>query len=106
MKLAIFTVLAVLASGASAGGGAQPEGTPPADSPAAARLDDAKCQTVWTMNEREGDTLSTEKAAQTAGFFISNFKMVDTNNDSEISQDEFKEGCKRGWVLEPEKTAR
>jgi Ca2+-binding EF-hand superfamily protein len=46
------------------------------------------------MTERQGDILSKDKATP----FIVNFEMVDTNKDGKISQDEFKEGCKNGWV--------
>jgi hypothetical protein len=48
------------------------------------------------MTEREGDILSEGKAAP----FIVNFKMVDTDRDGWITQDEFKQGCKNGWVQE------
>lgn len=101
MKILTFTVLAMLlsASYAFAGGGApvpkQPEGGPPSGRPGAV-LDDAKCQTVWSMTQREGDTLSGDKAAP----FIVNFKMVDTDGDGKVTQDEFKEGCKKGFVQE------
>jgi hypothetical protein len=54
-------------------------------------LDENKCETVW-RTERQGDTLSQDKAAP----FIVNFQMVDTNNDSKVTQDEFMEGCKKG----------
>jgi EF hand domain-containing protein len=52
--------------------------------------------TAWNMTEREGDILSEGKAAP----FIVNFKMVDTDRDGWITQDEFKQGCKNGWVQE------
>ena len=101
MKLATFTALATLLSAgyAFAGGGApvpkKPEGGPPSGRPGAI-LDDAKCQTVWGLTERQGDTLSKDKAAP----FIVNFQMVDTNSDGKITQDEFQEGCKKGWIQE------
>jgi EF hand len=99
MKFATFTALAMLLSAgyAFAGGGAPvPEGSQaaaPSGRPSAV-LDDAKCQAIWNMTERQGDTLSKDKATP----FIVNFEMVDTNKDGKISQDEFKEGCKNGWV--------
>jgi EF hand domain-containing protein len=101
MKLATFAVLTIVlsASSAFAGAGApvpeKPEGGPPSGRPGAI-LDDAKCEAVWSMTQREGDTLSEGKAAP----FIVNFKMVDTNNDGKITHDEFKEGCKKGLVQE------
>ena len=101
MKIVMFTMVVTLftATYALAGGGAPvpatPEGGPPSGRPGAV-LDDAKCQSVWSMTEREGDTLSGDKAAP----FIVNFKMVDTNGDAKITQDEFKDGCKKGLVQE------
>jgi EF-hand domain len=52
------------------------------------------------MTEREGEILSEGKAAP----FIVNFKMVDTDRDGWITQNEFKQGCKNGWVQEKSAT--
>ena len=99
MKLATCAALAVLlaAGPAFAGAGApvppKPEGGPPSGRPGPV-LDEAKCKTVWSLTERQGDTLSQDKAAP----FIVNFQMVDTNNDGKVTQDEFLEGCKKGLV--------
>jgi hypothetical protein len=101
MKTPTFTALMIVLSAgyAFAGAGApvpaKPEGGPPSGRPGAV-LDEAKCQTVWSLTERQGDTLAADKAAP----FIVNFKMVDTNNDGKITEDEFKQGCKNGWVQE------
>jgi hypothetical protein len=101
MKLATVAALATLLSAgyAFAGGGAPvppvPEGGAPSGRPSAV-LDEAKCDSVWNMTEREGDILSEGKAAP----FILNFKMVDTDRDGWITQDEFKQGCKNGLVQE------
>lgn len=84
---------------AFAGGGAPVPATPKggdASGRPGAVLDDAKCQTVWSLTERQGDVLSEDKAAP----FIVNFQMVDTDGNGKISQDEFKQGCKNGWVQE------
>ena len=90
-------VLMCSASFAFAGGGApvppEPKGGDASGRPAAV-LDDARCQTVWSLTEREGDVLSQNKAAP----FIVNFTMVDTDGNGKISQDEFKQGCKAGLV--------
>jgi hypothetical protein len=60
-------------------------------------LDDAQCKNVWSMTEREGDTLSADKASP----FIVNFKIVDMNGDGKISWDEFKAACGKGLVSKP-----
>jgi hypothetical protein len=100
MKFVTLTSALILlsASYAVAGPGAG-EPKEPADPPSgrpAAVLDDAKCANVWSMTQREGDTLSQGKAAP----FIINFKMVDADSDGKISEAEFKDGCKKGLVQE------
>jgi hypothetical protein len=100
MRLVTLTSVAFLFSAgyALAGPGAG-EPREPADPPSgrpAAILDDAKCESVWSLTEREGDTLSEGKAAP----FIVNFKLVDADGDGQISEAEFKEGCKQGLVQE------
>jgi hypothetical protein len=101
MKLATVAALAIMfgTSSAYAGAGApvpeKPEGGPPSGRPGAI-LDEAKCKSVWSLTERQGDTLSQDKAAP----FIVNFEMVDTDKDGKVNQDEFLEGCKKGLVQE------
>jgi hypothetical protein len=101
MKLIALATFALLAGGsyALAGAGApvpeKPEGGPPSGRPGPV-LDDAKCTAVWEITEREGDVLVADKAAP----FIANFEMVDTDKDGKVTQAEFKEGCKNGWVQE------
>jgi hypothetical protein len=100
MRLITLTSALVLlsASYAVAGPGAG-EPKEPADPPSGrptAILDESKCASVWSMTQREGDTLSEGQAAP----FIVNFKMVDTDGDGKITQAEFKEGCKNGLVQE------
>jgi hypothetical protein len=84
------------AGSALAGAGApvpeKPEGGSPSGRPGAV-LDADKCKAVWSVTEREGDTLSQDKAAP----FIVNFEMVDTSKDGKISQEEFNDGCAKGW---------
>ena len=101
MKLTTLSALAVLlGSGyALAGGGAPvppiPESSPPSGRPSGI-LDDAKCQSIWSLTERDGEVLAADKAAP----FVTNFHMVDTDGDGKVTADEFKKGCKSGWVEE------
>jgi len=101
MKRATFSVLALLlgAGYALAGGGAPvpaiPESSPPSGRPSAV-LDDTKCQAVWSLTERQGDALYADKAAP----FVTNFHMVDTDGDGKVTVNEFKTGCKDGWIEE------
>jgi hypothetical protein len=57
-------------------------------------LNESKCQQAWQAAGPDGDTLS-ESAAKP---YLLNFAAVDTSNDREISQDEWKAGCNKGWV--------
>ena len=100
MKLAAVTnVVFLLSAGSALAGPGSGEPKEPAD-PASGRpgvmLDDAKCASVWGLTERDGDTLSEDKAAP----FVVNFKLVDANADGKISEAEFKDGCKKGMVQE------
>ena len=101
MKFAAVAVLVALigADTVYAGAGApvppKPEGGPPSGRPGVV-LDQTKCMSVWSVTEREGDTLAQDKAAP----FIVNFEMVDTNKDGKVSHDEFMDGCKKGLVQE------
>ena len=45
-----------------------------------------------------GDTLAKDKAVP----YVVNFQMVDTDNNGSISQEEFKTGCGKGWIQEPD----
>jgi hypothetical protein len=98
VTLATATLL-MSASLAFAGAGApvppKAEGGPPSGRPTAV-LDEAKCQSVWSLTQREGDTLVEDNAAP----FIVNFKLVDTNHDGKITEAEFKAGCQNGLVQE------
>jgi hypothetical protein len=101
MKITTLSTLALLlGSGyALAGAGAPvppiPESSPPSGRPSAV-LDDAKCEAVWNLTQRQGDVLYADKAAP----FVTNWHMVDTDGDGKVTADEFKKGCKGGWVEE------
>jgi hypothetical protein len=85
-----FTTIAAAALVLSAGTAMaeDPSGRP------GAVLSEDQCKEVWSMTERDGDTLSKDKAEP----FVLNYEMVDTNNDKSISQDEFMKGCNKGWI--------
>ena len=100
MKIAIFTgALFLITAGhalAGPGAGEPKEAAVPTSGRPGAVLDEAKCASVWRLTERDGDTLSEDKAAP----FIVNFKLVDANSDGKISEAEFNDGCKKGLVQE------
>jgi sporulation protein YlmC with PRC-barrel domain len=100
MKLAIVTgALFLITAGhalAGPGAGEPKEPADPTSGRPGAVLDEAKCASVWSLTEREGDTLSEAKATP----FVVNFKLVDANADGKISEAEFKDGCKKGLVQE------
>ena len=98
MRLATFAAVMLLGAGSAlAGGGApvpsQPTGGDPSGRPSAI-LDDAACAEVWSLTQRDGDTLSEGQAAP----FIVNFNLVDADGNGQISEAEFKDGCKKGLV--------
>ena len=100
MKLALVTSgLFLIGAGhalAGPGAGEPKEPADPTSGRPGAVLDEAKCASVWSLTEREGDTLSEAKATP----FVVNFKLVDANADGKISEAEFKDGCKKGLVQE------
>ena len=57
-------------------------------------LNDAQCQTVWTMASPNGAAISKDQAVP----YIVNFSMVDADGDGTITADEFKAGCGKGMV--------
>jgi hypothetical protein len=96
-----MTMILLGTSWAFAGAGAPvPEGSqnPPSSGRPSAALDDAKCGSVWKMASPNGDTLVKDKAVP----FVVNFEMVDTDKDGKVSADEFKAGCGKGWIQEPD----
>lgn len=68
--------------------------TPSASGRPSAILDDAQCQNIWKEAASSAETLSAEAATP----YVANFRRVDADNDGKISQAEFTEGCKLGWV--------
>jgi hypothetical protein len=98
-RVLLATTLLLTSAGFALAGPGSGEPTTPANPSSgrpAAVLDDAKCANVWSLTQRQGDTLSEGEAAP----FIVNFKQVDANGDGKISEAEFKDGCKKGLVQE------
>jgi hypothetical protein len=96
-RVLLATTLLLSSAGfAFAGPGSGDPATPadPSSGRPAAVLDDAQCSDVWSLTQRQGDTLTEGEAAP----FIVNFKLVDANADGKISEAEFKDGCKKGLV--------
>lgn len=99
MKLTTLTSLVLLCSAtyAFAGGGAPvPEGSQE-DAPSGRPgnvLSEADCTKAWETAGPDGDTLSKEKATP----FVLNFQMVDSSKDAKITQEEWNEGCSKGWI--------
>jgi hypothetical protein len=96
-RVLLATTLLLATAGLAFAGPGSGEPVTPAD-PSSGRpsavLDDAQCSDVWSLTQRQGDTLTEGEAAP----FIVNFKLVDANADGKISQAEFKDGCKKGLV--------
>lgn len=101
--VAISTTVLLLSTGIALAGPGAGEPREPADPPSgrpAAVLDEAQCGELWTMTERQGDTLSEGQAAP----YIVNFGLVDANDDGQISEAEFQDGCDQGLVQQAEAT--
>jgi hypothetical protein len=78
-KLATVASLAVLGAGLAG--------------PAAA-LDQDKCADLWNRAAQQNDSLSLGEAGQ----YIVDFNQVDTDGNGQISETEFKDGCKNDLV--------
>jgi len=57
-------------------------------------LDPSQCNAAWSMASPNGETLSEGKAVD----YVIDFTMVDSNQDGQISQDEFNKACSNGLV--------
>jgi hypothetical protein len=107
MRVTTLTAVMLISAAtyAFAGGGAPvPEGSQkddPSGRPGKV-LSEAECTEAWETAGPDGDTLSKDKATP----FILNFEMVDTSKDAEISADEWKDGCAKGWVSADAATAK
>jgi hypothetical protein len=55
-------------------------------------LEEAECTAVW--KEAGGADLTAEQAKAR----VTNFEQVDKDNDGKITNAEFTEGCKAGWI--------
>jgi hypothetical protein len=57
-------------------------------------LDPSQCNKAWSMASPNGETLDQGKAVD----YVINFTMVDSNQDGQISKDEFNAACDKGLV--------
>jgi hypothetical protein len=90
MRLATLTSAALLLSAGCAL--AQGTNTMTSGRPSAV-LDDAQCQTVWTMASPNGEPYRKIRLP-----YIVNFSMVDVDGDGNITAEEFKAACGKGLV--------
>jgi len=56
-------------------------------------LSEQECSSLWSTAAGRTD-LSPEQAKP----YVTNFEQVDTNSDNKISNEEFRAGCKMGFV--------
>ncbi len=95
MRLATLTSVALLLSASSVlaqGANNMTSGRP------SAVLNDQQCQAVWQIASPNGATISKDQAVP----YIVNFQLVDGDGDGQISADEFKAGCGKGLVKNPQ----
>jgi hypothetical protein len=83
MRMMILTCAAVLLIGGVAQ--AAEKGDP---------LDGAKCQELWTLVSPKGDAITKNRSDP----YVIDFGIVDTDSDGTIDANEFKAGCKGGWI--------
>jgi hypothetical protein len=83
MRMMILTCAAVLLIGGVAQ--AAEKGVP---------LDGAKCQVLWTLVSPDAAPITKYKA----DLYVIDFGLVDTDSDGTIDANEFKAGCKGGWI--------
>lgn len=107
MRAKTLTAIMLLSSAtyAFAGGGAPvPEGAmkdDPSGRPGKV-LSEAECQKAWETASPDGVTISKDKAEP----FVLNIQMVDSSKDGNISAEEWKEGCSKGWVSADAQTVK
>jgi hypothetical protein len=54
----------------------------------------AKCQALWTLVSPNGPPITKDKAVP----YVIDFSMVDSDGNKTIDANEFKAGCKGGWI--------
>lgn len=86
-KIALATV-ALMCSAGFALAADEPSGRP------GQILSDNQCQQAWDRAGGKDGSISETKARP----YTPNFKRLDTSNDRNISFDEWKAGCNKGWV--------
>ena len=66
-----------------------------APSPPATKLSDAQCTALWDKLDTAKSGSITQAQAQP---YVTDFKAVDTNNDTKLSKAEFTAGCGKGAI--------
>src|SRR5262245_59969564 len=91
-----FTTGSVITAGIILGGFAHAQTTPaPKEGPAAIKMTQAECQSLWSRLDTAKSGSITEAQARP---YVTDFKAVDANNDGKLSQSEFQAGCVKGQV--------
>lgn len=94
--LKAFTTGSALIAGLILGGLAYAQ-TSPAPKPGggATKLSQAECQSLWNkLDTAKSGSLSETQARP----HVTDFKVIDSNNDGKLSQREFQAGCDKGQV--------
>jgi hypothetical protein len=60
-------------------------------------LDYAECARAWAMASRTSSPVPFEKAEP----YVLDFTVIDVDRDGNISEQEFKDACRNGWVKDP-----
>jgi hypothetical protein len=60
-------------------------------------LDNTECARAWAMASRTSSPVPFEKAEP----YVLDFTVIDVDRDGKISEQEFKDACRNGWVKHP-----
>ena len=86
---AIMSIALLIIAGSSVGARAHNGGH---------KLDEAQCAVAWKAASPNGIVISENEAEP----YVVNFTILDVDGDSQISAEEFKEGCAEGLMKDPD----